>query len=114
MRFKLIMTLVNPQITNKIIDTAKKAGATGDVIIQARGSGAEETKFFGISVEDKTEIVFLVVEEHIVNHILDALKTECQLEEPGRGIAIVLSIDQVAGLDRQILKIKESLKEKHL
>ncbi|MFN3918270.1 MAG: P-II family nitrogen regulator [Flavobacteriales bacterium] len=114
MKFKLVMTLVNPEITNRVVDAAKKAGATGDVIIPARGAGSTETKFFGISVEDKTEIILFVVEEHIVNKVLDAITIDCKLSEPGNGIAIVLSIDKVAGLDRQIDMIKNKLREERL
>jgi hypothetical protein len=54
------------------------------------------------------------VEEHSVNKILDALCMECKLTDPGRGVAIVLSIDKVTGLDRQIEKIKDKLKEERL
>ncbi len=34
MRFDLIVGFVNPNITEKVIKTAKNSGATGDVIIQ--------------------------------------------------------------------------------
>ena len=114
MKFKLIMTLVTPDITEEVVETAKKAGATGNVVVSARGCGINETKFLGISVDDKTDIIFFVVEEHSVNKILDAINNECDLHKPGNGIAIVLSIDKVVGLERQILKIKEKLKGEQL
>jgi nitrogen regulatory protein PII len=114
MKFKLIMTLVEPEITNDVVATAKKAGATGNVIMPARGCGIEETKFFGISVEDKTDVVLFIVEEHSVNKIIDAITVDCKLHEPGRGVAIVLSIDKVAGLEKQIVKIKDKLKNEQL
>jgi nitrogen regulatory protein PII len=108
------MTLVTPEITEEVVETAKKAGATGNVIVPARGSGINETKFLGISVDDKTDIIFFVVEEHSVNKILNAINNECDLRKPGNGIAIVLSIDNVVGLERQVLKIKEKLKGEQL
>ncbi len=114
MRFKLIMTLVNPDITNQVIDAARRAGATGDVIIPARGSGSTETKFFGVSLEDTTEIILFIVEEHIVKNVLEAIKLDCSLEEPGNGVAIVLSIDKVIGLDKQIEAIKGKLRNEQL
>jgi len=114
MKFKLVMTFVNPDITNNVVDAAKKAGATGDVIIPARGSGSNETKFLGITVEDKTDIVLFVVEEHNVNNVIDAITIDCKLCEPGNGIAIVLSIDRVAGLDNQINTIKSRLRNEML
>jgi nitrogen regulatory protein P-II 1 len=114
MRFKLIITLVNPEITEEVVETAKKAGATGDVIIPARGSGVSETRLFGISVIDKTDVVLFVVEEHAANRILEAVTTECKLCESGRGIGFIVSIDKVAGLESQIEKIKERLKNEQL
>jgi nitrogen regulatory protein PII len=114
MKFKLIVALVNPEITNDVIATAKKSGATGNVTIPARGCGIEETKFMGIAIEDRTDVVLFVVEEHSVKRILENISKETKLEEPGNGIVIVLSIDAVAGLDRQIVKIKEKLKSEQL
>jgi hypothetical protein len=114
MRFKLIVAMVNPNITNNIIETAKAKGATGDVILSGRGTGIEETKLFGISVADKTDVILFLVEEHIVKPIMDGFNEECKIEEPGNGIAMVLSIDKVAGLDRQIEAIKNKLREEQL
>ena len=114
MRFKLIMTLVSPDITNDVIEVAKKAGATGDVIMPARGSGSNQSKFFGVSLEDKTNVILFVVEEHTVNKVLDALTRDCNICDPGNGIAIVLSIDKVAGMERQIESIKTKLREENL
>lgn len=114
MRFKLIVTFVDPDITDKVIQTAKEAGATGDVIIPARGSGLEETRFLGLSLKDKTNMVLFVVEEHSVNKITEAIREKCDLEKPGNGILIVLSIDKVAGLTKQIDKIKDKLKGEQL
>lgn len=114
MRFKLIVSLVRPEITNEVIKAAKKAGATGDVILSGRGTGVSESSFFGITLEDRTDVILFIVEEHSVNKIMDALCLECKLTDPGRGVAIVLSIDKVTGLDRQIDKIKDKLKEERL
>lgn len=114
MRFKLIMTFVKPELTEMVLKTAKKNGATGDVIVQAKGSGLEPAKFLGISIADKTDIVLMVVEEHIVKKVLNALELDCKLQEPGNGIALVMGIERVGGLDRQIEAIKEKLREENL
>lgn len=114
MRFKIVMTLVNPQITEKVIDTARNAGATGEVVIPARGSGSSPSSFLGLKIEDKTEIVLFVVEEHTVNKLLEAINLECKLKEPGNGIAVVLNVDRVVGLEKQIENIKGKLREENL
>ena len=114
MRFDLIVGFVDPHKTEKVIKTAKKAGATGDVIIQGKGSGMEPSKFLGLSIEDKTDIILFVVEEHHTNKIISSVSKECQIEKPGNGIMIVLSIDKVVGLSKQIKKIRENLKTEQL
>lgn len=114
MKFKLVMTIVNPDITESVIKSAKKSGATGEVIIPARGSGSNPAKFLGVQIVDKTEIILFVVEEHLVNNVLESITTECKLSEPGNGIAVVLSVEKVAGLEKQIESIKTILKEENL
>lgn len=109
MRFKLIVAFVKPEISDEVVKVAKKSGATGDVIIQAKGSGLETTNFLGLLIQDKTNVLFFVVEEHLVNTIIQSVTVECKLEEPGNGIMLVLSIDKVSGLSRQIEKIRENL-----
>lgn len=114
MKFKLIMAMVDPEITPKVVDAAISAGATGDVIVSARGCGIEQTKLLGITVDSRTDIILFVVEEHIVNKVLDAIKQKSDLEKPGVGIAVVLKVEKVAGLQRHITKIKDKLKEEQL
>jgi nitrogen regulatory protein PII len=64
MKFKLIMAFVKPNITDKVVDAMKRKGATGATIIPARGTGVHEAKsFFGLSIEDQTDILVL---EHAV------------------------------------------------
>lgn len=109
MRFELIVGFVNPKITEKVIKTAKEAGATGDVIIQGKGSGIEQTSFMGLSIQEKTDIILFIVEEHHTRKILDTISKKYNIEEPGNGIMIVLGIDKVVGLSKQIKKIRENL-----
>ena len=114
MRFKLIVAFIQPENTDIVIKVAKKAGATGDVIMQAKGSGIEETSFLGLSIQDKTNVILFIVEEHHVDKIIQKVSDACNLEIPGNGIMIVLSIDKVAGLSKQIKKIRENLKNEQL
>lgn len=114
MRFKLIAGFVNPEITEKVVKTAKNTGATGEVILQGKGGGMEQASFMGLSIHDKTDIVLFVVEEHHVDKIIKSVTDECSLEEPGNGIIIVLSIDKVAALSNQIRQIRENLNSEEL
>ena len=114
MKFDLIVGFINPEITGDVIKTAKKSGATGDVVIPGKGSGIEQAKFLGLPIQDKTDVLLFVVEEHCTQKIIDTISEECRIEDPGNGILLVMSIDKVVGLSKQIKKIRENLKKEQL
>jgi len=114
MRFKLIFSSVKTDITDHIVDTAKKAGATGATIIPARGTGMHEARtFFGLSLEAQTDIILLLVEEHLITKILHAIKEAGQFHKPGTGIAFVVPVEHVVGLESQMEKFKEEVRESY-
>ena len=114
MRFKLILASVKADITDVIVDAAKGAGATGATIIPARGTGIHEAKtFFGLSLEAQTDIVLLLVEEHLIAKILDAIKKAGKFHKPGTGIAFVLPVEHVVGLESQMEKFKEDVRKSY-
>ncbi len=114
MQFKLIMAFVKPSITDDVVDAMKKAGATGATIIPARGTGIHEAKsFFGLSIEDQTDIIVFLVEEHVVEKLMQALKLAGKFDKPGTGIALVLPIEHVAGLESQMKKFKDQARDEY-
>ncbi len=115
MKFKIVFAPVKTHKTDSIVDAAKKAGATGATIIPARGTGMHEAKtFFGLTLEDQTDIVMFLIEEHIVKQVLEAIKTAGDFNKPGTGIAFVLPVEEVLGLESQMEKFKEEVREKYL
>jgi nitrogen regulatory protein PII len=114
MRFKLIMASVKPDISDKVVDSAKEAGATGATIIPARGTGVHEAKtFFGLTLEAQTDIIIFLIEEHIAIKILGTIKQAGEFHKPGTGIAFVLPVEHVAGLDSQMEKFAKDVREKY-
>lgn len=115
MKFKIVFAPVKTHMTDQVVDAAKAAGATGATIIPARGTGMREAKtFFGLTLEDQTDIVMLLLEEHIVEPVLKAIKIAGEFHKPGTGIAFVLPVEQVLGLESQIEKFKEKVQDKYL
>lgn len=112
MRFKAILASVKSDITDRVVDAAKEAGATGATIIPARGTGIREAKtFFGLSLEAQTDIILLLLEEHMVETILKAIGDAGRFDKPGTGIAFVVPVDQVIGLESQIDRFKKAAEE---
>ena len=114
MQFKLIMAFVKPSITDAVVDAMKKAGATGATIVPARGTGIHEAKsFLGLSIEDQTDIIVFLVEEHVVENLMKVIQLAGKFDEPGTGIALVLPVEHIAGLDTQMKKFKDQARDKY-
>ena len=115
MRFKIVFAPVKTHKTDPVLDAAKAAGATGATIIPARGTGMREAKtFFGLTLEDQTDIVLFLLEEHLVKPVLEAVKTAGEFDKPGTGIAFVVPVEEVLGLESQMEKFKQEVRDKYL
>ncbi len=102
MTYKCIIAMVKPDLTDTVINSAKKAGATGATVISAAGTGAGEAKtFFGLSLDVRTELIVCLVEEAAVAPILSAIGRAGRFHEHGTGIAMVLPVDQAIGVVKQ-------------
>jgi nitrogen regulatory protein PII len=114
MKFKVILASVKTNITDAVVDAAKAAGATGATIISARGTGMREAKtFFGLSLEEPTDIIMFLLEEHIVRPVLDAITTAGKFDKPGTGIAFVLPVESAVGLESQMERFKQEVKDQY-
>ncbi len=114
MQFKIILASVKTEITDQVVDAAKKAGATGATIIPARGTGVHEAKtFFGLTLEAQTDIIMFLIEEHLVRDILRAIQTAGNFSKPGTGIAFVLPVEHVIGLESQLKRIRDEVHDQY-
>lgn len=108
MKFKMILAPVKPHVTDSIVDAAKEVGATGATIIAGRGTGMREAhSFFGLTLEEQTEIVLFLLEEHLVDPVMEAIYKAGKFDKPGTGIAFCLPVDCVAGLESQMEHFKK-------
>jgi nitrogen regulatory protein PII len=100
---KCILAMVKPHLTDQVVDSAKQVGATGATIIPAHGTGAGEAKtFFGLSLDIRTELILFLVSDTLVEPVLSAIKEAGRFSEPGTGIAMVLPVEQSAGMESQM------------
>ena len=114
MRFKLIIALVEDEMTEAILKAAREQGATGaTVITNARGEGLEKTKtFFGLSLETARDVLFFLVEEHLCRKILEHIADIGKFDEsPGSGIAFQIDVEDAVGVAHQVEKLTEVVEE---
>ena len=46
--------------TEKVMDAARQAGAAGGTVVHAKGTGAKYAKFFGLTLADEKEMIYIV------------------------------------------------------
>jgi len=114
MKFKAIIATVKTDVTDSIVDAAKAVGATGATIIPGRGTGIREAKtFFGLVLEAQTDILVFLLEEHLIDRVMKAIYEAGSFGKPGTGIAFVLPVDQVSGLESQMESFKDKVRKNY-
>lgn len=94
-KWKLISIIVNHGYADEAMAAARKAGAEGGTILTGRGTGTEEdVKFFGISLVPEKEMLLILAPVEKAQGILDAVRSETSLKEPGSGIAYCIDVQQ--------------------
>ena len=114
MHFKLIVAVVDDQISTEVAHAAREAGATGVTLIStARGEGVRPAKtFLGLSVEAQRDVLLLVVEEHMSRRILEHIAETGRFDtEPGRGIAVQIDVEDVVGVSHQMRELSRLVEE---
>lgn len=113
MKFSVLVAVLAEELEDKAIDTAKKAGAGGVTIVDARGIGAVEKKtFFGLTYEGAQSILLMVLEKKLSLTVMKRLSQELRLKEDSRGVVFTLPLEHIAGIDLdQIHQFEEHLKE---
>ena len=114
MRFKLIIALVQDETTDKVMDAAREAGATGATVIKdARGEGLKATKtFFGLTLETQRDVLLFLVEEHLSRHILEEIAEVGEFDSrPGTGIAFQVDVEDAVGVSHQIQSLTSVVEE---
>lgn len=97
--YQAIICIVNSGYSDEVMNAAKKFGARGGTVLNARGTANKDAeKFFGISVEPEKEIVLIVVQSNLTDDILHALYKEVGLDTAGQGIAFAMPVENVVGI----------------
>lgn len=114
MHFKLLIALVDDSKTEKVMDAAREAGATGvTVISNARGEGlTQSSTFFGLILDTQRDMLLLLVEEHLSRDILEHVCDVGEFEsKPGSGIAFQIDVEDAVGVSHQIKELQEAVGE---
>lgn len=97
--YALIITIADKGNVDIIMDAARSAGARGGTVIAARGTGAEmQARFFGISIGEEKEIVYIVAKKAEKAAIMQAIMAKAGPNSEAHGVLFSLPVDSIAGL----------------
>lgn len=97
--YKLINVIVEKGNAQDVIEFANEAGARGGTVVNARGSGTEQTmKFFNMEIEPEKEIIMIISKNNDYEKIVNKLSEKLELDKPGKGILFVQDISNAIGM----------------
>ncbi|MCL2319173.1 MAG: hypothetical protein FWC45_03750 [Treponema sp.] len=92
----LIMSVVNNGYSDELMDTARKAGASGGTVLNARcQTGDSMVKFFGISVQGERELIFILTGQDKKHSIMQAIGEAYGLSSKAQGVMFSLPVESV-------------------
>ncbi|MBO4262284.1 MAG: P-II family nitrogen regulator [Clostridia bacterium] len=96
---EVILTIVNTDYAEIVMDAARSKGATGGTILTARGAGGHEAeKLFGLTITPEKEIVMILIEKSLRDEVMKAIIERAGLNTKGKGICFSLPVDDVMGI----------------
>jgi nitrogen regulatory protein PII len=99
MTHNLIMAIVNQGYSDELMNTARKAGASGGTVLSARGQIHEgAVKFFGISVQAEKELILILASREKKSSIMRAVCEAHGLNTKAQGLVFSLPADNVMSL----------------
>ena len=96
---ELIVVILNEGYYDYEMEAARSAGAGGGTVLHAKGTGrAKSETFFGVSLADEKDIVYIVAHADEKAAIMQAIADNAGPGTRAGAICFSLPISQVAGL----------------
>ena len=98
-KYELLVVIANQGYTNLIMDAARKEKAAGGTVIHAKGTGmAGSEKFFGMTIGNEKEMIFIVVKTSMKNKIMKAVMDKAGTGSKAQSIIFSLPVTDTAGM----------------
>ena len=95
--YELIVAIYEKGYTDLVMDAAREAGARGGTTIRGKGTGAGAEKFFGLSLAEEKEIVFIVSDQSKKKEIMKAIMQNAGVDTKAHALVFSLPVSETAG-----------------
>ena len=98
---ELVVAVVNKDLTDVAIDSARDAGATGATIFHTKSANnAKFEQLIGTSTSQETDTVFFLTTSEYKGKIMEAIRDSAGLKTEGGAIIFSLPVDSIVGIGR--------------
>ena len=94
---ELIVAVYEKGYTDMVMDAAREAGAGGGTTIRAKGTGAGAQKFFGLSLAEEKEMLFIVTSTEKKKDIMRAIMQNAGIDSKAHSLVFSLPVTESAG-----------------
>ena len=94
---ELIVAVYEKGYTDMVMDAAREAGAGGGTTIRAKGTGAGAQKFFGLSLAEEKEMLFIVTATDKKKDIMRAIMQNAGIDSKAHSLVFSLPVTESAG-----------------
>ncbi|MCK9474853.1 MAG: P-II family nitrogen regulator [Candidatus Muirbacterium halophilum] len=99
--FNSIFIIVDKGKGNAVMEIATKSGARGGTVINARGSGVNDTSMlFSFPIEPEKDIVLILAGKIVTENIVNEIRKGLEIDEPGKGIIFIQDVNKVYGVNK--------------
>lgn len=99
--YDLIFAVVSQRFTDKALDSARAAGATGATLLHTRSVDNERVEqVMGTSLKTDTDTIMLLASAEYKNKIMEAIRDTAGLKTDGRAVIFSLPVDSITGIGR--------------
>lgn len=96
---ELIIVILNEGYSDMVMDAARDAGATGGTVLHAKGTGrAKAEKFFGVSLAEEKDMIYILASSKKKSDIMKAVSRECGPDTKACAICFSLPVSEAVGI----------------
>lgn len=100
---ELITVIVNKGYAEDIMVAARKAGAGGGTVVNARGTAREnDERFFGMHIVPEKDMLLMIVPSEKKDAVMVAIRELKCLKNPGMGIAYSGAVEDFTSLGKSV------------
>ena len=94
----MIVAIVDKGNTDLVMDSARSAGASGGTVVKGKGTGAKMAKFFGMSISEEKELVYILARKENRDDIMKAIMEKAGSGTEAHGVVFALPVEKVVGI----------------